>query len=217
MFTGGGDEAAIAKGIFDTYQTSNLRYSQMAPIDMYTERNTGTNLPAEIKVSAIDGDEYKFMFIAKGGGSANKSFLYQETKALLNEATLFHWIFEKIQTLGTSACPPYHLGVVIGGTSAEFAVETAKLATTRYLDALPTMGSASGHGFRDVELLGRGGFGEVYRAKRHSGQVVAIKAAASAAAATKAARRRTGKAMTCASVCASAPAASSASIRACNP
>ncbi|NQY58089.1 MAG: fumarate hydratase [Ilumatobacteraceae bacterium] len=152
VFTGGGDEAAIAKGIFDTYQTSNLRYSQMAPIDMYTERNTGTNLPAEIKVSAIDGDEYKFMFIAKGGGSANKSFLYQETKALLNEATLFPWIFEKIQTLGTSACPPYHLGVVIGGTSAEFAVETAKLATTRYLDALPTMGSASGHGFRDVEL-----------------------------------------------------------------
>jgi fumarate hydratase class I len=152
VFTGGGDEAAIARGIYDTYQTSNLRYSQMAPLDMYTEKNTGTNLPAEIKVSAVDGDSYKFLFMAKGGGSANKSFLYQETKALLNEATLLPWIFEKIQSLGTSACPPYHRGIVIGGTSAEFAVETAKLATTRYLDSLPTEGSAAGHGFRDIEL-----------------------------------------------------------------
>ena len=152
VFTGGGDDEAIAHGIYDTYQTSNLRYSQMAPLDMYTEKNTGTNLPAEIKVSAIDGDAYKFLFMAKGGGSANKSFLYQETKALLNEATLLPWIFDKMQSLGTSACPPYHLAVVIGGTSAEFAVETAKLASTRYLDSLPTSGSPAGHAFRDLEL-----------------------------------------------------------------
>jgi fumarate hydratase class I len=152
VFTGGGDEESIARGIADTYLTSNLRYSQLAPLDMYTEKNTGTNLPAEIKVSAVDGDAYKFLFIAKGGGSANKSFLYQETKALLNEATLLPWIFDKIQTLGTSACPPYHLAIVIGGTSAEFAVETAKLASTHYLDSLPTQGSASGNGFRDIDL-----------------------------------------------------------------
>ena len=152
VFTGGGDEEAIARGIYDTYQTSNLRYSQMAPLDMYTEKNTGTNLPAEIKISAIDGDAYKFLFMAKGGGSANKSYLYQETKALLNEATLLPWIFEKMQSLGTSACPPYHLAVVIGGTSAEFAVETAKLASTRYLDSLPTAGSPEGHAFRDLDL-----------------------------------------------------------------
>jgi fumarate hydratase class I len=152
VFTGGGDEEAIAHGIYDTYQTSNLRYSQMAPLDMYTEKNTGTNLPAEIKVSAIDGDAYKFLFMAKGGGSANKSYLYQETKALLNEATLLPWIFDKMQSLGTSACPPYHLAVVIGGTSAEFAVETAKLASTKYLDSLPTSGSPDGHAFRDLDL-----------------------------------------------------------------
>jgi fumarate hydratase class I len=152
VFTGGGDEEAIARGIYDTYQTSNLRYSQMAPLDMYTEKNTGTNLPAEIKISAIDGDAYKFLFMAKGGGSANKSFLYQETKALLNEATLLPWVFEKMQSLGTSACPPYHLAVVIGGTSAEFSVETAKLASTRYLDSLPTSGSPDGHAFRDLDL-----------------------------------------------------------------
>ena len=152
VFTGGGDEAQIARGIQDTYTTSNLRYSQMAPITMYEERNTGTNLPAEIKISAADGDAYKFLFIAKGGGSANKSFLYQETKALLNESTLLPWVFDKMQSLGTSACPPYHLAVVIGGTSAEFAVETAKLASTKYLDTLPTEGSELGHGFRDLEL-----------------------------------------------------------------
>jgi fumarate hydratase, class I len=152
VFTGGGDEEAIAHGIYDTYQTSNLRYSQMAPLDMYTEKNTGTNLPAEIKISATDGDAYKFLFMAKGGGSANKSYLYQETKALLNEATLLPWIFDKMQSLGTSACPPYHLAVVVGGTSAEFAVETAKLASTRYLDSLPTSGSPDGHAFRDLEL-----------------------------------------------------------------
>jgi fumarate hydratase class I len=152
VFTGGGDERAIAQGIQDTYLTSNLRYSQMAPLTMYDERNTGTNLPGEIKISAVDGDAYKFLFIAKGGGSANKSYLFQETKALLNEATLLPWIFEKIQTLGTAACPPYHLAIVIGGTSAEFALETAKLASTRYLDALPTEGSPLGHGFRDTHL-----------------------------------------------------------------
>jgi fumarate hydratase class I len=152
VFTGGGDEAAIAEGIQQTYLTSHLRYSQLAPLSMYEERNTGTNLPAEIKISAVDGDAYSFLFIAKGGGSANKSYLYQETKALLNEATLLPWIFDKLQQLGTSACPPYHLAVVVGGTSAEFAVETAKLASTHYLDTLPTSGSLSGHGFRDVEL-----------------------------------------------------------------
>ena len=152
VFTGGGDEAAIAAGVQQTYETSNLRYSQMAPLTMYDEVNTETNLPAEIKIAAVGGDAYSFLFIAKGGGSANKSYLYQETKALLNEATLLPWIFEKMQTLGTAACPPYHLAVVIGGTSAEFAVETAKLASTHYLDTLPRTGSAGGHGFRDVDL-----------------------------------------------------------------
>jgi fumarate hydratase class I len=152
VFTGGGDEEAIARGVFDTYLSSNLRYSQMAPLDMYEEKNTGNNLPAEIKISAIDGDAYKFLFMAKGGGSANKSYLYQETKALLNPKALGPWIFDKIKTLGTAACPPYHLGIAIGGTSAEFALETAKLATARYLDTLPKQGSMLGNGFRDVEL-----------------------------------------------------------------
>jgi fumarate hydratase class I len=148
----GGDEEAIARGVYDTYLTSNLRYSQMAPLTMYDEQNTGNNLPAEIKISAIDGEAYKFLFMAKGGGSANKSYLFQETKALLNEKTLLPWLFEKMKTLGTAACPPYHLAVVIGGTSAELAVETAKLASTRYLDTLPTEGSILGHAFRDLEL-----------------------------------------------------------------
>jgi fumarate hydratase class I len=152
VFTGGGDEKAIARGVFNTYLTSNLRYSQMAPLNMYDEVNTGNNLPAEIKISAVDGDAYKFLFIAKGGGSANKSYLFQETKALLNEKTLLPWLFEKMKTLGTAACPPYHLAVVIGGTSAEFAVETAKIASTKYLDSLPTSGSKTGHAFRDIEL-----------------------------------------------------------------
>ena len=152
VFTGGGDEQAIARGVYNTFLTSNLRYSQMAPLTMYDEVNTANNLPAEIKIAAIDGDVYKFMFIAKGGGSANKSYLFQETKALLNEKTLLPWLFEKMQALGTSACPPYHLAVVIGGTSAEFAVETAKLASTKYLDSLPTSGSRTGHAFRDIEL-----------------------------------------------------------------
>ena len=152
VMSGGNDEEAIARGVFNTYQTSNLRYSQMAPVSMYEEKNTGNNLPAEIKISAVDGDAYKFLFMAKGGGSANKSYLFQETKALLNEKTLLPWIFEKLISLGTAACPPYHLAVVIGGTSAEQAVETAKLASTHYLDSLPTQGSDLGNGFRDIEL-----------------------------------------------------------------
>jgi fumarate hydratase class I len=152
VMTGGNDEEAIARGVYNTYLTSNLRYSQMAPLNMYDEKNTGNNLPAEIKISAVDGDAYKFLFMAKGGGSANKSYLFQETKALLNEKTLLPWVFEKMITLGTAACPPYHLAVVIGGTSAEQAVETAKLASARYLDALPTQGNDLGNGFRDIEL-----------------------------------------------------------------
>jgi fumarate hydratase class I len=152
VFTGGGDEEAIARGVFDTYERDNLRYSQLAPLTMWDEVNTKSNLPAEIKVSAVDGDTYKLLFMAKGGGSANKSYLFQETKALLNPQSLTRFLDEKLRALGTAACPPYHLAVVIGGTSAEFAVETAKLASTRYLDSLPTEGTALGHGFRDLEL-----------------------------------------------------------------
>jgi len=152
VFTGGNDEEAISHGIYNTYLTSNLRYSQLAPLSMFEEVNTDTNLPAEIKIAAVDGDEYKFLFIAKGGGSANKSYLFQETKALLNEKTLLPWLFDKMKTLGTAACPPYHLAIVVGGTSAEFAVETAKLASTHYLDSLPTSGSKAGNAFRDIEL-----------------------------------------------------------------
>jgi fumarate hydratase, class I len=152
VLTGGGDEAAIARGVFDTYERDNLRYSQMAPLTMWDEVNTTTNLPAEIKISAVDGDAYKFMFMAKGGGSANKSYLFQETKALLNPESLARFLDEKLRALGTAACPPYHLAIVVGGTSAEFAVETAKLASTRYLDSLPTAGTDAGHGFRDLEL-----------------------------------------------------------------
>jgi len=152
VMTGGGDEEAIARGVFNTYQTSNLRYSQMAPINMYEEKNTGNNLPAEIKIASVDGDAYKFLFMAKGGGSANNSYLFQETKALLNEKALLPWVFEKMITLGTAACPPYHLAIVIGGTSAEQAVETAKLASAHYLDSLPTQGSELGHAFRDLDL-----------------------------------------------------------------
>ena len=152
VFTGGGDEAAIAHGIFDTYQTSNLRYSQMSPLTMWDEVNTGTNLPAEIEIAATDGDAFKFLFMTKGGGSANKSLLFQETKALLNPTSFARWVDEKIRTLGTAACPPYHLGVVVGGTSAEYALKTAKLASARFLDSLPTSGGASGHAFRDLEM-----------------------------------------------------------------
>ncbi len=151
VLTSGNDKEPIARGVFDTYQTSNLRYSQMAPLDMFSEKNTGTNLPAEIKIEAVPGSEYRFMFMAKGGGSANKSFLFQQTKALLDPESLTDFLDEKLRSLGTAACPPYHLAVVIGGTSAEFAVETAKMASTRYLDRMPTSGSETGHGFRDLE------------------------------------------------------------------
>lgn len=152
VLTEGNDKAAIARGVYNTYQSSNLRYSQMAPITMWEEQNTKSNLPAEIKIEAIDGQAYKFMFMTKGGGSANKTYLFQETKALLNPTSLMKFLDEKLRLIGTAACPPYHLGLVIGGTSAEFALETAKLASTRALDALPTSGSASGHGFRDLEM-----------------------------------------------------------------
>jgi fumarate hydratase class I len=152
VLTGGGDEEALAKGIFETYQKDNLRYSQMAPLTLWEEKNTATNLPAEIKINAIDGAAYKFLFMAKGGGSANKSYLFQETKAVLNPTSLKAFLNDKLRLLGTSACPPYHLAIVIGGTSAEFALETAKLASTRYLDTLPTEGSAAGHGFRDLDM-----------------------------------------------------------------
>ncbi|MEW6429934.1 MAG: fumarate hydratase [Myxococcota bacterium] len=152
VFTGGGDEEALARGVFKTYTETNLRYSQLAPITTFDEKNTGSNLPAEIKISAVDGDTYKFLFMAKGGGSANKSYLFQETKALLNEKSLLTWLNDKLRSLGTAACPPYHLAIVIGGTSAEFALETAKLASARYLDTLPTKGTLAGHGIRDVGL-----------------------------------------------------------------
>jgi fumarate hydratase class I len=150
VFTGANDEEAIARGVYQAYAENNLRYSQLSPLSMFEEKNTGSNLPAEIKLSATEGDAYSFLFIAKGGGSANKSYLFQETKAVLNHASLMKFLDEKIRTLGTAACPPYHLAVVVGGTSAEMALETAKLASTRYLDGLPTHGSAAGHGFRDV-------------------------------------------------------------------
>jgi fumarate hydratase, class I len=146
------DEAAISRGIQETYETSNLRFSQMAPLTTWDETNTGTNLPAQIELYATAGDAYKFLFMAKGGGSANKSYLFQETKALLTEPKLLGWLDEKLRTLGTAACPPYHLAIVIGGTSAEFALKTAKYASARYLDTLPLAGSELGHGFRDIEL-----------------------------------------------------------------
>ena len=152
VLTSGADEAALARGIYDTYLSDNLRYSQMAPLDMYREVNTGTNLPAEIEINAVDGAAYKFLFMAKGGGSANKSYLFQETKALLNPSSLLEFVAQKMDLLGTSACPPYHLAVVIGGTSAEFTLKTAKLASARYLDSLPLEGNELGRGFRDVEL-----------------------------------------------------------------
>ena len=151
VLTDGDDREAISRGVYDTFLTSNLRYSQLAPLDMFTERNTGTNLPAQIEIESVPGDSYKFLFMAKGGGSANKSFLFHETKALLNPESLARFLDEKLRTLGTSACPPYHLAVVIGGTSAEHTLRTAKYASAHYLDDLPTSGSPSGHGFRDLE------------------------------------------------------------------
>jgi fumarate hydratase class I len=149
------DEVALSQGVYDAYTKLNLRYSQMAPVTTWDEKNTGNNLPAQIEIYADSNhqDEYNFMFIAKGGGSANKSFLYQETKAVLNPASFMNWLDEKLRSIGTAACPPYHLAIVIGGTSAEHTVKTAKLASTHYLDNLPTTGdAATGHGFRDIAL-----------------------------------------------------------------
>ena len=151
VITKGDDRESISLGIYDTYQNSNLRYSQWAPLDMFNEENTNNNLPAQIEIESVPGEEYKFLFMAKGGGSANKSFLYQETKALLNPESLSSFLEEKLRSLGTSACPPYHLAVVIGGTSAEHTLKVAKYASAHYLDHLPTSGSASGHAFRDLE------------------------------------------------------------------
>jgi fumarate hydratase class I len=152
VWTGGGDEAAIARGVFRTFTETNLRYSQLSPVNTYDEVNTGTNLPAQIELYATDGDAYEFLFLTKGGGSANKTFLYQETKALLNPTSLLAFIEAKMKSLGTAACPPYHLAIVIGGTSAELCLKAVKLASCRYLDDLPTHGSKAGHAIRDVAL-----------------------------------------------------------------
>jgi fumarate hydratase class I len=156
VLTPGLDEEAISRGIYQAYNALNLRYSQMAPLTMWDEKNTGSNLPAQIELYAdtAPGHElaYKFLFMAKGGGSANKSYLFQETKAVLNPASMMRFLEEKIRSLGTAACPPYHLAIVVGGTSAEFALKTAKYASARYLDTLPKQGSPSGHAFRDLEL-----------------------------------------------------------------
>jgi fumarate hydratase, class I len=152
VLTDGRDEEAIARGVYDAYTKLNLRYSQLAPLTMWEEKNTGSNLPAQVEIYA-DGDEaYKFLFMAKGGGSANKSYLYQETKALLNPKRMMQFLEEKLRLIGTAACPPYHLAVVIGGTSAEYALKTAKYASAKYLDGLPTAGSMTAHGFRDLDL-----------------------------------------------------------------
>jgi fumarate hydratase, class I len=152
VLTDGRDEEHLARGVYDAYTQLNLRYSQLAPLTMWEEKNTGSNLPAQIELYAAPGEEYKFLLMAKGGGSANKSFLYQQTKAVLNEASMLAFLEEKIRSLGTAACPPYHLAIVVGGTSAEYALKTAKYASARYLDALPAEGSAAGHGFRDRVL-----------------------------------------------------------------
>ncbi|MBM0232052.1 fumarate hydratase [Micromonospora sp. STR1_7] len=156
VLTDGADAEAISRGVYQAYTRLNLRYSQLAPLTMWDERNTGSNLPAQVDLYAEDPDghpdAYKFLFMAKGGGSANKSYLYQETKALLNPTRMMQFLEEKLRLIGTAACPPYHLAIVIGGTSAEYALKTAKYASAKYLDALPTAGSMSGHGFRDLEL-----------------------------------------------------------------
>lgn len=152
VWTGANDEEALAAGIWKTYQEENLRYSQMAPLTLFDEVNTKSNLPAQIELYATEGNTYEFLFITKGGGSANKTFLYQETKALLNEKTFVDWAVGKMATLGTSACPPYHMAFVVGGTSAEMTLKTVKLASTRYYDELPTEGSDKAQAFRDVEM-----------------------------------------------------------------
>jgi fumarate hydratase, class I len=152
VLTDGKDEEHIARGVYDAYTKLNLRYSQLAPLTMWDERNTGTNLPAQIELYATAGGAYKFLFMAKGGGSANKSYLYQETKAVLNPQRMAAFLQEKLRSLGTAACPPYHLAIVVGGTSAEYALKTAKYASAKYLDSLPTEGSSLAHGFRDTDL-----------------------------------------------------------------
>ena len=152
VWTDGVDEEALSKGVFNAYTRGNLRYSQNAPLNLYEEKNTGSNLPAQIELYATGGDAYRFLFIAKGGGSANKTYLYQETRAVLTPGSLTAFMKEKMKTLGTAACPPYHLAFVIGGTSAELNLKTVKLATAKYLDDLPTRGSESGHAFRDLQL-----------------------------------------------------------------
>ena len=152
VYTGGNDEEKLSKGVYDTYTTDNLRYSQNAPLNMYDEVNTGCNLPAQIDIHATEGNEYHFVFVAKGGGSANKTYLYQETKAIINPKTLVPFLVEKMKTLGTAACPPYHIAFVIGGTSAEKNLETVKKASIKYYDNLPTKGNEYGHAFRDIEL-----------------------------------------------------------------
>ncbi len=152
VWTGGGDESSLSQGVYNTYTQENLRYSQTVPLSMYEEKNTGCNLPAQIDILATDSDSYDFLFVAKGGGSANKTFLFQETKALLNPANLEKFCIEKMGTLGTSACPPYHIAIVIGGTSAETTMKTVKLASTKYYDELPTEGNEHGQAFRDTEL-----------------------------------------------------------------
>jgi fumarate hydratase class I len=152
VWTGGGDEEALSYGVFDTYTQDNLRYSQTIALDMYNEKNSGNNLPAQIDIYATDGGEYKFLFVAKGGGSANKSYLFQETKALLNPESLEKFLIEKLKTLGTAACPPYHIAFVVGGTSAEACMKTVKLASAKYLDELPKQGGPEGHAFRDLEM-----------------------------------------------------------------
>ena len=152
VLTDGKDEEHITRGVYDAYTMLNLRYSQLAPLTMWEERNTGSNLPAQIELYATAGNEYKFLSMAKGGGSANKSYLYQETKAVLSPARMATFLEEKIRSIGTAACPPYHLAIVVGGTSAEYALKTAKYASAKYLDTLPTAGSMDAHGFRDLEL-----------------------------------------------------------------
>ena len=152
VMTGGDDEKYLSHGVYKTYTEDNLRYSQNAPLNMYDEVNTGCNLPAQIDLYAVDGDEYKFVFVAKGGGSANKTYLYQETKAIINPKTLVPFLVEKMKTLGTAACPPYHIAFVIGGTSAEMNLATVKKASVKYYDSLPTQGNELGHAFRDIEL-----------------------------------------------------------------
>ena len=152
VWTGGGDEAALTRGVYNAYTEHNLRYSQTVALDMYKETTTGTNLPAQIDLYSVDGNEYKFLCIAKGGGSANKTYLYQETKALLTPEKLKNFLVDKMRSLGTAACPPYHIAFVVGGTSAESTLKTVKLASTRYYDGLPTEGNEHGQAFRDVQL-----------------------------------------------------------------